>query len=245
MLGIIAGSAFLQGGAVPHTEVRRVATPRGPVMLHVGDGFAFLRRHGEDGYRPPHRLPHHAHVLAFEAVGVRQVAALASTGSLKAALLPGAVLVPDDYLSLHPPPTFAGDEYLHIVPALDATLRTLLLSAAAAAGADDLHDGGVYVQTHGPRFETAAEVRMIAAHGDVVGMTAASEATLFQERDVAYAVLCLVDNQANGVGAVPLTLEAYRQQLAANGALARRIVDELIAARTGPAVPGSARGGAP
>jgi 5'-methylthioadenosine phosphorylase len=245
MLGIIAGSAFLGADGVPHTELRRVATPRGAVTLHVGDGFAFLRRHGEDGYRPPHRLPHHAHVQAFEALGVGQVAALASTGSLKAALLPGAVLVPDDYLSLHPPPSFAEDEYLHIVPALDAAMRALLLHAAAAAGANDLHDGGVYVQTHGPRFETAAEVRMIAAHGDVVGMTAASEATLFQERGVAYAVLCVVDNHANGVGAAPLTLEAYRQQLSANGALARRIVDELIAARTTRPAPGNGRGGAP
>jgi 5'-methylthioadenosine phosphorylase len=74
--------------------------------------------------------------------------------AFRESLRPGAI--PEDYSAMHPPPTFAADEYLHIVPRLDAEVRALLRDAAGAAGAGAVDDG-VYVQTRGPRFETAAE----------------------------------------------------------------------------------------
>jgi 5'-methylthioadenosine phosphorylase len=231
-LGILAGSAFLEGVVLPDATLRTVSTSHGDVAVHDAADFVFIRRHGETGYRPPHRIPHHAHVLALEALGVRHAAGFASTGGLHARMAPGDIVIPDDYISQHPPPTFAADDYLHIVPAFDAGVRTLLHAAArhvaAGAGRPAIRDSGVYVQTHGPRFETAAEVRMLARYADVVGMTAASEATLCQERGIAYALLCIVDNHAHGVGAAPLTLEGYRDQLTANGRTARALISALI-----------------
>ena len=242
-LGVIGGSAFLEAAEVTGAEIREVATPAGDVKVHVGADFAFLRRHGEGVYHPPHRIPHRAHVLALESLGVRQVAAFNSTGSLHRALGPGDVVVPDDYLSFQPPPTFALDEYLHIVPSLDEGMRALLIRAAEAALASRdavnpaeplgrvtprLERTGVYAETRGPRFETPAEVRLLQGHARVVGMTAASEATLFQERGIGYGVLCIVDNWANGVGPAPLTLEAFQKQLARSGSLARAVLAELL-----------------
>jgi 5'-methylthioadenosine phosphorylase len=232
-LGIIGGSSFLEETAPGGMEARprRVATPKGDVTLHEGDGFLFLRRHGEGIYRPPHRIPHHAHVLALQSLGVRQVVGLASGGSLDPGLPPGDVAVPDDYLSRHAPPTFAGDEYLHVVPELDEGLRRLLLEAARRAvgpGGARVHDGAVYAETRGPRFETRAEVRSLARDADLVGMTAASEATLCQERGLAYAVLCVVDNWAHGLGPEPLTTDAFRERQALNRALAGRILREVV-----------------
>jgi purine nucleoside phosphorylase len=220
---------------------------------------------------------------------VRRVAAFASRGSLRAEVRPGDLVVPDDYLSFHDPPTFAEDEYLHVVPYLDGCVRELLIGAAekvlsrrvagastknaastnesasrtvgrypargdaaepAAAdepasgtvgrypahsavdvppGAPTLHRSGVYAETRGPRFETRAEVRLLAQHAMVVGMTAASEATLCQERGIGYGVICTVDNWANGVGDEPLTLERFQAQLAQSGALAREVLDALLA----------------
>ena len=232
-LGILGGGAFLEAGPIANAVLQEVATPRGAVPVHVGTDFVFLRRHGEDTYRPPHRIPHHAHVLALEFLGVRRVAAFASTGSLRTEVRPGDLVVPDDYLSWHDPPTFAEDEYLHVVPALDECVRDLLIRSAerALAGAahPTLHRSGVYAETRGPRFETRAEVRMLAAHATVVGMTAASEATLCQERGIGYAMICTVDNWANGVGGEPLTLERFQAQLAHSGALAREVLDALLA----------------
>jgi 5'-methylthioadenosine phosphorylase len=249
-LGIIGGSAFLESGELAGTKLRDVTTSRGPVTLRVGSDFVFLRRHGEGPYRHPHQISHHAHVLAFESLGVRKVAAFTSTGSLRAELRPGDVLVPDDYLSFHPPPTFATDDYLHIVPALDAEMRALLIAASQvrtslsgvaqgkgkAPGTGSrgsrarrlLQREGVYAETRGPRFETAAEVRMLAPYAHVVGMTAASEATLFQERGIGYAMVCIVDNWAHGAGPETLTLEGFREHLRVSGALARAILGELL-----------------
>jgi purine nucleoside phosphorylase len=88
-----------------------------------------------------------------------------------------------------------------------------------------LHDGGVYWQAIGPRFRQA-EIRMIAGHADLVGMTIAGECVLAGEIGLAYASICVVDNLANGIGEVPLTMEEFRAGAAANKA---RLVDALDA----------------
>jgi 5'-methylthioadenosine phosphorylase len=226
-LGIIGGSAFLDDVDLAGARSREVTTPFGTVVLRDAGDFVFVRRHGEAGYRPPHRIPHHAHVAALESLGVASVIGFASVGALHDSLHPGSVVIPNDYLSQHPPPTFAGDEYLHIVPSLDEPLRALALAAARAAHANP-HDGGVYAETRGPRFETRAEIRMLAPHADVVGMTAASEATLLQERGIRYAIIAIVDNWANGIGPAPLTLESFQEQLARNASIARTLLHELL-----------------
>lgn len=245
-LGIIGGSAFLDGHS-PGGQESRISTTRGDVVVHESERWVYLSRHGEEGYRPPHRIPHHAHVLALESLGIRRVVGLCSVGSLDPRIRPGTVIVPEDYLSFHAPPTFCGDERLHIVPHLDRPLRLRLLEAArtvadalhveehsAQSGRRDAIDGGVYAETRGPRFETRAEVRLLADYADVVGMTAASEATLLQERGMAYAILGMVDNFAHGIGASPLSMEAFDAQLEANRHRARGLLDRLIASLDEP-----------
>lgn len=226
-LGIIGGSAFLDGRVPAGTTPRAVATPRGEATVHEGDGFAFILRHGET-YRPPHRVRHAVHALALEALDLDAVVGLCSVGTLRPELEPGTAVVPDDYLSLAPPPTLAeDDEKLYIVPTLDADLRSLLLATAAATDGP-VEDGGVYAETRGPRFETRAEIRLLADYADVVGMTAASEATLCQEAGLRYAVLGIVDNFAHGIGPEPLTTQRFETQLAANRSRARGILDVIV-----------------
>lgn len=50
-----------------------------------------------------------------------------------------------------------------------------------------------------PSPETKAEIRALARCGDIVGMTGAHEATLASELAVPYAMMCIVDNMANGL----------------------------------------------
>jgi purine nucleoside phosphorylase len=59
-------------------------------------------------------------------------------------------------------------------------------------------------------------------------MTAASEATLLQERGIRYAIIAIVDNWANGIGPAPLTLESFQEQLARNASIARTLLHELL-----------------
>ena len=63
-----------------------------------------------------------------------------------------------------------------------------------------IRPNGVYVCTNGPRFETAAEIRMAKLLGaDVVGMTAMPEAILARELEIHYAGIAVSVNWAAGV----------------------------------------------
>ena len=73
-----------------------------------------------------------------------------------------------------------------------------------------LRDGGIYWESVGPRFETRAEIRLIAGHADVIGMTIASECVIAGELELPYAAVCIVDNLANGIGEHELTVEEFR-----------------------------------
>ena len=97
---------------------------------------------------------------------------------------------------------------------------------AWAAGGQAPRDGGVYWQTVGPRFETPAEIRLIGAHADVVGMTIASECVVAGELGLEYAALCVVDNLANGVGPGELDVAGLEADRIANAA---RLRDGLAA----------------
>ena len=63
-----------------------------------------------------------------------------------------------------------------------------------------LATGLVYASVDGPRYETAAEIRMFGLLGaDVVGMTGAPEAILANELGLRYASIVVGTNRAAGL----------------------------------------------
>src|SRR5690606_18834942 len=91
-----------------------------------------------------------------------------------------------------------------------------------------LHPGKVYVQMRGPRFETKAEIRIIQAWGDVVGMTAAHEADLCGEIGLRYNSLAIIDNYANGLEGTEIDFGKFKDlvkenQAKVNGLFARML----------------------
>ncbi len=186
---MIVGSSA-RAGDVPHGE------------------WTVINRHGPDGgYVLPHEIDHAATMRYLVELGCDRVLALSSVGGLIAELGPGAILCPDDFIALDADiPTSLDGPGAHAVPGLDPGWRGEVLAALTAAGVDAV-DGGVYWQVRGPRLETPAEVRLIAAHAEVVGMTMASECVLAGEAGLRYASICIVDNYANGVADTALTLD--------------------------------------
>jgi len=169
------------------------------------EGATVIDRHGEP-YALPHLIDHEANLRKLADAGCDRVLGVASVGGLRPELIPGTFLCPDDFIALDVPPlTTRSDPAAHRVPGFDPDWRARVVEAFAAEL--QLRDGGVYWQVTGPRLETAAEVRVIAQHADVVGMTAAAECIVAGELGLAYAAICVVDNLANGVGATELTLE--------------------------------------
>ncbi len=188
---------------------------------------AIVPRHGVGARAAPHRIDHGANLSALKELGVRSIVAVSSTGSLKRGLKPPALMVPDDYIELFP--ATVHDDAVHIVPGLSDHVRNALIEAATAEGVKPFHDRGTYVQTVGPRFETKAEVRMLATFADVVGMTMGSEATVARELGMEYASLCTVDNYANGVSG-PLAQDAIFRQAIESTARAWKVVERAVAA---------------
>jgi len=175
-------------------------------------GAAIVQRHGGAEYVLPHEIDHVAHLQALVEQGCDRVLAIASVGSLDAGLPVGSLLCPDDFIALHIGLSSFDDERAHRAPRFDPVWREEVLAAWNASPAK-VSDGGIYWQAIGPRFETPAEIRLMAAHADVVGMTIASECVVATELGLAYAAICVVDNLANGIGPGPLEiieLEAAR-----------------------------------
>jgi 5'-methylthioadenosine phosphorylase len=201
-LGIILGSAWLDEPKFKKLKSKTVNTDYGQAVLKTDGDVCYLQRH--EGSRPPHAINHKANIKALADSGIENIIAVSSCGSLKLDIRPGTIVIPDDYIDLLDRYTFFEDEMKFAVPGFDRRLREFIL-ATAQQGKTEVLDGGIYWQARGPRFETKAEIRMMAQFADVTGMTMANEATLATELGLKYAAICTVDNYAHGIGAEQLT----------------------------------------
>ena len=189
-------------------------------------GAAIVQRHGgTEPYVLPHEIDHAANLRPLAEQGCDRVLAIGSVGSLRAELPVGSLVCPDDFIALHLGLSLFADQRAHTAPAFAPRWRGEVISAWEAGGQAP-RDGGVYWQTIGPRFETPAEIRLIAPHADLVGMTIASECVVAGELGLDYAALCVVDNLANGLGEGTLAVAGMEVDRAANAA---RLRDGLAA----------------
>ena len=191
-------------------------------------GAAIVQRHGGgDPYVLPHRIDHEANLRPLAEQGVDRVLAISSVGSLKPELPVGTLVCPDDFIALHLDHSIYDDARAHSAPSFDQELREEAIAAWAAGGQQPV-GGGVYWQAVGPRFETPAEIRLMAAHADVVGMTVGSECVVAGELGLSYAALCMVDNLANGLGPAKLEVTELERDRAANAALLRDGLEAVL-----------------
>lgn len=240
-LGIIGGTSLFETSMFSFLEPKTVSTPHGDAIIYVDptntSPIVFLQRHHADGsagasvYCPPHCINHKANIAALQAEGVDRVVAVCCVGSLSPDIPIGSIVVPDDYFYLFGPSiSFFDDARGHIVPGIDDALRGDILDAVRGTDIQTLRKGpATYVQTTGPRFETKAEVRFLEKLGDIIGMTAASEATLTKENEIPYAILAMVDNMANGLAGSELTQEQFHKNVANNRATVEKAVKAVLA----------------
>src|SRR3954452_5418019 len=166
----------------------------------AAQGAAIVQRHADDGsFVLPHAIDHEANLRPLLEQGCDRVLGIGSVGSLRTELAVGSLVCPDDFIALNLGDSIFGDARAHSAPGFAPRWREEVI-AAWSEGGQEPRDGGVYWQARGPRFETPAEIRLMAAYADVVGMTIASECIVAGEIGLAYAAVCLVDNLANGIG---------------------------------------------
>jgi 5'-methylthioadenosine phosphorylase len=80
----------------------------------------------------------------------------------------------------------------------------------------------------GPRFETKAEIRIVKAWGDVVGMTAAHEADLCGEIGLRYNSLAIIDNYANGLEGTEIDFAKFKDLVKSNQEQVNRLFTRLL-----------------
>jgi purine nucleoside phosphorylase len=210
------------------------AGPAGAEVAAAAERHAtVLQRHGSAGaYVLPHRIDHAANLRSLVEAGCDRVLAICSVGSLDAELGVGSFVCPHDFIALQVTVTTFDDPRGHAMPGFDPDWRGEVLAAWGAGDAGALRDGGVYWQTNGPRFETPAEIGLLAAHADLVGMTLASECIVAGELGLPYAAVCVVDNLANGIAARPLSPAELERDREVNAARLRDDLDAVLPALT-------------
>jgi 5'-methylthioadenosine phosphorylase len=204
--------------------------PSGAEIIAVSEdnAEAVVQRHGTDSYAPPHLIDHAANMRRLADAGCDRVLAIGSVGSLRPELGVGSFVCPDDFIALQLSLTTFDDARGHIAAGFDPPWRSEVLDGWGSSGAGSIHDGGVYWQTNGPRFETAAEIRLMAAHAHLVGMTLASECVVANELGLAYAAVCVVDNLANGVEGQAIRTDQLEAQRERNALALRDALDRLL-----------------
>jgi 5'-methylthioadenosine phosphorylase len=235
-IGLVVGSSFAANPfpVVEHLDLTVAGADGSLKTVGIDDcgPFVVLLRHGADGCVPAHRVDHHAHVRALCAAGCSRVIALGSGGGLRPDLGPGTVIAPDDFLALTTYPTFHSTTAGYAMPGFDESWRRRVIQAWGEATTTPIVDGGTYAMVRGPRFETKAEIRLLAAYADLVGMTLPAECVLAGEAGLAYAAVCRIDNLANGVAGHELAVQEYLDNARAHAEQLAQDIGALLDALT-------------
>lgn len=190
-------------------EERSVRTPFGDVTVIItapaGREVAYIARYGRDLTLPSHRINYRANLWALRRLGVRQIISQNAIGSTRPDLPPGTIAVPHDFLDLtrqRPLTMFDADDVwvrVDMTEPFCPNLRSALLAAGRAANVP-LVERAVFACLEGPRFETPAEIRMVAQlGGDLVGTPLVPEVVLARELQMCFASLSPVINYAAGL----------------------------------------------
>ena len=199
--------AELPGFAAPTVvghggELRVVRTAAGKVAAVLTG-----RTHFYEGKGVP-QVVHGVRTVA--AAGARTLVLTNGCGGLNRDWAPGTPVLISDHINLTGATPLVGATFVDMTDAYAPRLREVARTVDA-----DLPEG-VYVQFHGPNFETPAEVRMAGVlGGDLVGMSTALETIAAREAGLEVLGISLVTNLAAGISPTPLhheeVLEAGRE----------------------------------
>lgn len=215
-IAVIGGTGVYNPKMLQSITARTVETPYGEVSYQTGEyagkEVAFIPRHGSRHSIPPHLVNYRANIWAIKKIGATHVVSTTAVGSLNREMKPGDFVLADQFLDFtkgRVSTFFEGGErgvkHVDVTEPYCPQLRATLWQAAAELGLS-AHNGGVYVCTEGPRFETAAEVKMFAQlGGDLVGMTNVPEVVLAREAELCYATISMVTNFGAGISPQALT----------------------------------------
>src|SRR3954454_10315 len=243
-VGIITGSGTYSLPELQAGEPEDVETEWGPTRItrgtFAGVDVVHVSRHGEGHVRLSNQVTHRANVAALKDAGCDAVLAVTVCGAVDPSVPLGSLIVFDDLhfvanrladgslCTFHDTP---GDErrahWIYERPYAPA-LRAALLDGAAQAGVS-ARDGGCYGHVDGPRFNTKAEIRGLAACGvTAVSQTAGPETVLCGEAELPFGLVGYATDYANGVKAEATPVETLVELIAASTATFAAVLAEAV-----------------
>ena len=240
-LGVIGGSGLYEMEGLEQIERIRLDTPFGQPsdeyitgMLN-GVRMVFLPRHGRGHRLLPSEVNYRANIFGMKQLGVERIISVSAVGSLKEAIAPGHIVIPDQFIDRTKgirKDTFFGDGIVAHVGFADPTcpcLSETLVRSALAAGAT-VHRGGTYICMEGPAFSTRSESFMYLGLGaSVIGMTNLTEAKLAREAEICYGIIALsTDYDCWHDSHDDVTVDAIIAIIQKNVAMAKQIIRHAV-----------------
>lgn len=212
---LIGGTGFYDMSYLESPRAQIVRTPFGSITAYVGryqgEEIAFLPRHGPEHNQLAHEVNYRANLWGLRELGVERILGTSAIGSLNVAMAVGHLVVPDNLVDMakHRRDSFNLGSVDFTYPYCSEMRATICQQAEAIQTA--IHPQAVYLSVEGPRYETAAEIKLWNRLGmDVVGMTNGTEAALARELGICYAVIGLVSDLAAGLQETPPDLETHK-----------------------------------
>jgi len=217
----------------------KLETHYGAVAVFSSDeldpAVPIILRHGANRRIPPHLVNYRANIDALAIMGVERIIAIGAVGSLRSSLRPGDIVFPDQFLDFTKSRTYTfadqastGTGHADFTNPFCEELRKIGLSSASELEMA-VHPRAVYVCTEGPRYETAAEIRMFKMlGGDIVGMTCVPECILAGERGICYLHVSVVTNMAAGMQSDAIAHEKVERVVAGKSLQLRNLVKQVV-----------------
>ena len=231
-IGIITGSGTYSLPGFESAGPEPAATPWGEAQVSGGTfaGVEVLHvsRHEPGHTRMSNIVTHRANIAALAQEGAAGVLAVTVCGAVDPSVELGSLVCFDDLhflanrlgdgelCTFHPEPGDPRRGHWIFEDPFSAALRGALLAGCEAAGVP-VRDGGCYGHVDGPRFNTKAEIRGLAACGvTAVSQTAGPETVLAGEIELPYALLGYATDYANGVQDEPTPVQTLLDMMAAS-----------------------------
>lgn len=172
--------------------------PSDEITICEWQGFrvAFLPRHGKGHWISPTSIPQKANMAALKMIGVEEIVAFSSVGSLKEEIAPGDFVLPSQIIdrTRHREDTYYNEGivvHVSFGDPFDAALSELLAGVIVKEGVK-LHKDVTLVCMEGPSFSTRAESKLYRSWGaGIINMTVLPEAKLAREMEMSYQMVCM------------------------------------------------------
>jgi 5'-methylthioadenosine phosphorylase len=254
-IGIITGSGTYALPGFESSGPEAVATEWGEAQVSRGTfaGVEVLHvsRHQEGHRRLSNLVTHRANIAALAQEGADGVIAVTVCGAVDPAVELGSLACFDDLhflanrlgdgelCTFFSEPGDRGRGHWIFEGPFSNALRQAVLAGGREAGVP-IRDGGCYGHVDGPRFNTRAEIRGLAACGVThVSQTGGPEAVLCGEAELPYALLGYATDYANGVQDEATPVQTLLDMMAAStetfAAVLAAAVPRAAAAELAPA----------